>query len=177
MDDVTHLLMRERRSLIGYLTALTGDRSVADDLFQETCLVALRLEHKFKPGTNFGAWIRSIARIQALRHRRARGKHPVSFSPELMEKLSATWETLMPVDQEPDRELALTTCMQDLQDHHRDILHRRYAKRQSHQCIADHLNRSVESVKMLTSRLRKRLRLCIEMKLTEQETQQIEVSS
>ncbi|MDA3874385.1 MAG: sigma-70 family RNA polymerase sigma factor [Kiritimatiellae bacterium] len=177
MDDITTYLMRERRSLIGFLTALTGDRSVADDLFQETCLDALRLQHKFKEGTNFGAWVRSIARIRALRHRRARGKHPVSFSPELMEKLSATWETLMPVEQEPDREAALSACMQDLQEHHRDVLHRRYAERQSHQIIADHLNRSVESVKMLTSRLRKRLRLCIEMKCTDQETEQIEVSS
>ncbi|MDF3130038.1 sigma-70 family RNA polymerase sigma factor [Kiritimatiellaeota bacterium B1221] len=177
MDEVTRNLMQERRNLVGFLTALTGDRSVADDLFQETCIDALRLKDQFQPGSNFGAWVRSIARIRALRHCRARGKDPLPFSPELMEKLAATWETIMPLTVESDRETALNACIQELQEHHRDVLHRRYARRQSHQCIAKHLNRSVESVKMLTSRLRKRLRLCIERKCTEQETEQTELSS
>jgi len=174
MDDITALLMRERTNLIGFLTLLTGDRSVADDLFQETCLDALRMKSRYEEGTNFGAWVRSIARIRVLRYRRAQGKSHLALSPDVLESLSATWGNAAPLELQTDREAALSDCMEDLQDHHRDILLRRYTHRHSLQALADHLDRSVDAVKMLTSRLRKRLRLCIEMKLTEQE---IEVSA
>ncbi len=174
MEDLTARLMRERRNLIGFLTLLTGDRSVADDLFQETCLDALRLQSRFEDGTNFGAWVRSIARIRALRHRRAQGKSHLALSPDVLEALSATWEEVAPVERQTDRETALSACMEELQPHHREVLVRRYTHRESLQTLAEHLDRSVDAVKMLTSRLRKRLRLCIELKLTEQE---IEVSA
>ena len=173
---ITSMLTQHQRDITGFLTMLTGDRWTADDLFQETCLDAMRMQEKYQEGSNFAAWIRSIARINALRYMRARGRREQFFTPETVDALAETWaeQTRQPLyDHRP---AALKKCMEQLPGHHRDILDMRYKDRRGHQYIADHLERSVSSVKMLISRLRKKLRLCVEMKITDIETQMIEES-
>ncbi len=62
------LLRREGRTLAGFVLALVGDRHSADDVYQSTCLELWRIRGTFAPGTDFGAWSRSVARIQVMRH-------------------------------------------------------------------------------------------------------------
>ncbi len=50
-----------------------GDRSLADDLVQDTVLLALRAEARFTPGTNLEAWLLTILRnrfLSTVGHRR-----------------------------------------------------------------------------------------------------------
>src|SRR4051794_6708621 len=52
-----------------------GDRSLADDVVQDTVLLALRAEARFTPGTNLGAWLLTILRnrfLGTVGHRRRR---------------------------------------------------------------------------------------------------------
>lgn len=48
--------------LRGFALMLTRDRTLADDLVQETIMRALTHAHQFEPGTNFKAWITTILR-------------------------------------------------------------------------------------------------------------------
>ncbi len=48
--------------LKGYARKLTGNRSAADDLIQETILRALVHSDQFKAGTNLSAWLSTILR-------------------------------------------------------------------------------------------------------------------
>ncbi len=176
-DEIVTLLTEERRNLIGFLTMLTGDRFAADDLFQETCLEALRLKSKFKRDTNFRAWVHSVARFQGLRYLRSRGSGDAAFSPELIEKLMDTWVEETTTSFHEQRQEALKSCMTKLEERHREILDLRYRARHSHPHIAECLETSTDAIKMLMSRLRKKLRLCVEMTITDMETRMIEESS
>lgn len=165
LDELAEQIIVEQQNLISFLTMLTGDRTVADDLFQETYLELDRLRNKFEKGTNFSAWARSIARFQALRYIRKRQKDHISLSPEVIDKLADTWEVMSFKKEENSRELALKHCIDDLQQHHQDVLNWRYQKKYSHKSIAEKLDRSIGSVKVLVSRLHKKLRYCVESKL------------
>lgn len=168
VDAITELLTAEQQSLIGFLTMLTGDRSAADDLYQETFLEILRIRYKFEPGTDFGAWAHSVARIQALRFMRKRQKEHLPFSPETVAKLAETWAEESGGNPACDqRRIALKSCMAQLDSQEREVLAWRYYERHSHQDIAGRLGRSVAAVKMLLSRIRNKLRLCAEKKIYE----------
>jgi RNA polymerase sigma-70 factor, ECF subfamily len=164
-DELANLVIGEQRNLIAFLTMLTGDRFAADDLFQETFLELTRLRCKFKPGTNFAAWARSVARFQALRYMRTRQKDHINFTPELISRLAETWDEMAYSPEHDNRESALKYCMEELQYHHRNVLKWRYKERRSHKYIAEQLERSADAVKMLVSRLHKKLRYCVESRL------------
>ena len=57
-DDVVLHLTR----LQGFARKLAGNRSLADDLVQETVLRALTHADQFRPGTNLPAWLMTILR-------------------------------------------------------------------------------------------------------------------
>ena len=56
------LLLAEMPRLRGYALVLTRNKSVADDLLQETALRAWKAQAQFTLGTNFRAWIYRILR-------------------------------------------------------------------------------------------------------------------
>lgn len=162
-DELLSLLALERRSLVGFLTLITGDRQEADDLFQEVSLEALRIRRTFEAGTNFGAWARAIARLQALRHRRAAGRRrSVALSPEVIEQLAQEWE-----EESDDREPALRVCVQGLEPESRRLLTLRYSAGLPLRRIAQEDGRSEDALKVHLSRLRKKLQACVEGRLKE----------
>ena len=73
--------MNEFELLSHYLKAfaykLTGDASAADDLFQDTALLAFKYRERFHSGTNFKAWLSTIMKnafINSFRKRKRRGE-------------------------------------------------------------------------------------------------------
>jgi len=60
---------------------MTGDRDAADDLTQETCLKAFRSFSRFKPGSNYRAWIFRILTNLCLDHLR-REKRSLFLRPD-----------------------------------------------------------------------------------------------
>lgn len=56
------LVDRHKGRLFRYLLRLTGDRSTAEDLFQETWLRVVARGHQFDPSGSFLAWLLTIAR-------------------------------------------------------------------------------------------------------------------
>ena len=62
MDAIT--FNREFASLSNYLQAfairLTNDKTLAEDLYQDTALLAFRHREKYKPNTNMKAWLSTI---------------------------------------------------------------------------------------------------------------------
>jgi len=69
------LLSRYRTPLFSTLCRLVGDRTLAEDLFQETFLRVIRNAGRFDPRRNFSGWLYQIARnlgVDALRQRGVR---------------------------------------------------------------------------------------------------------
>lgn len=167
-SQIVIMLQHETKNLIGFLTMLTGDRNIADDLFQDTCLEILKIYKKYKPGTNFGKWAMSVARFQVLRYWRKKQKSKtVFYSHELMEQLTQTWEQeVIQVEDDP-LESALKQCLSDLKTQQYNAIVWRYKQQWSLEKISTKMERTVDAVKMLFSRLRKKLRLCVETRIKE----------
>lgn len=54
-----------------------GDRSQAEDVLQEACVIALQKLHQFRAETSFTAWMGRIVRFVALNHLRSRTRRRV----------------------------------------------------------------------------------------------------
>ncbi|MCH1509665.1 sigma-70 family RNA polymerase sigma factor [Akkermansiaceae bacterium] len=62
-DEIVH---RHHEKIYAFLHKLTGRREDAEDLTQETFLLALRKLHTFKEGCRLPPWLFTIARRQAI---------------------------------------------------------------------------------------------------------------
>lgn len=73
----------ERRNLFRYALHLCGrDRDEAEDLVQDTMLLALRAEHQFKAGTNLSGWLATIMRNKRFDRTRMRRANRIVGDPE-----------------------------------------------------------------------------------------------
>lgn len=68
---------------------ITGDRSAADDIVQESALVALSKLADFTAGTSFAAWMSQIVRLIALNHaRKTRNRATMAADPRELDHLA-----------------------------------------------------------------------------------------
>ena len=82
--DFGELVDRHQTEILRYLRRLTGDPTVAEDLFQDTFLRAFGRFSRLRTDSNHRAWLYRIATNLFLNHRRARGRrHEVALTPEL----------------------------------------------------------------------------------------------
>jgi RNA polymerase sigma-70 factor (ECF subfamily) len=139
----------ERRRLVGLCAAITGDRSAAEDLAQETLLEAWRNAHKLHDATGADRWLSAIARNVCRRWVRRRGRDTA---------LAATLgEQPAPVDVELELERAELTELLDRALTHlppvtRDVLVRRFVHDSPHAEIAARLGVSEDAVSMRITR-------------------------
>lgn len=170
-DERTAARLREEtRSLIGWLVVLLGDRDLADEAFQDVCLEVWKVRSRFREGEDFGAWARGVAKNVVLRLRRQQHRRRVtSWSPELMERLAATWREKEESALETERRQALEHCLDALGPEHRDVLRRIYRDHASHAVVASETGRTADAVKMLALRLRSKLKDCVGRRLKQEE--------
>src|SRR5262252_9483225 len=71
-DLLDMLIEQYQHRLLRYLVHLTGNRALADDLFQETWLRVLEKGHQYDGRNKFATWLFSIAHNVAIDHLRKR---------------------------------------------------------------------------------------------------------
>jgi RNA polymerase sigma-70 factor (ECF subfamily) len=91
--------------LYRWLYQLTRDAHAAEDLTQETFLKALAALKRFRPGTNFAAWLFRIAHNNFANHYRARGRPRETLPDELADRAAGPVEEVL--SKEALHELAL----------------------------------------------------------------------
>lgn len=77
-DLLDRLIVQYQHRLFRYLLHLSGDRQLAEDIFQETWLRVLERGAQYDSRYKFEAWLISIARNLVLDHMRR--KHPRTFT-------------------------------------------------------------------------------------------------
>lgn len=75
-DDLTELVHRYERELYRYLARYLGDRSLADDVFQNTFLQVHLKRGLYEDGRPLRPWLYTIATNQAVDALRRAGRHP-----------------------------------------------------------------------------------------------------
>lgn len=144
----------EHGRLVRLCTLLTGDRHAAEDLAQETLLVAWRLRERLIDPAQAQAWLSAIARNvcrQWQRSRRREGAHLVQ--PRDDDPLAVAWdaEAVDPFDLEVELERAelarlLDQALDLLPEETRAVLVQRYIQESSHAAIAEQLGVSENAV-------------------------------
>ena len=147
-----------------FLLFLLREPEDADEIAQETFQVAIAKGPDPDKGTNYGAWLRSIARNLARNHaRRRRSVRPLLDDAIL--DLAERHFVESGADQEDlwrTRREALVSCMQKLSDDDRGLLQRRYERGERVKNIATDLRLAPNSLSKRLERIRENLRRCIE---------------
>jgi RNA polymerase sigma-70 factor (ECF subfamily) len=163
--QIAQLVVKHRHGLLAYLYGVLPDAHVAEDLFQEVCVVAVQKAAEFQDGTNFVAWARSIARNKLREQLRRRSGVAVddAFFDGLESAFDAVRATL-----DPDaRKDALRHCLGQIQERARLMLVWRYEEGLSAASIAGRTGQSRASVNSLLQRVREILRDCVERRSAE----------
>ena len=75
------IVERHQAAIRGFLTRLSGDHGTADDLAQDTFLLAYRKLHTLQSGGSLRSWLHSIAYRQFLQHGRKHARQQVMAEP------------------------------------------------------------------------------------------------
>jgi RNA polymerase sigma-70 factor (ECF subfamily) len=146
--------------LLAYSRAVTGDFHLAQDVVQETALVAFRnLNHLF-PEADFASWLKAIARRQSLAARRKATR----LSPWTDEALEAAYADPTPAAVGPEREV-LRRCLESLAGQAAEIVLGHYFDGRKLAELAAALELNLNTVKTILYRARLSLQECVERRL------------
>jgi len=145
------------RALVG---AVVRDVHVREDVFQEIALTLWQQFSRYDPDRPFGAWARGVAAKKLLERFSRDRRLPLVFSPEAIRRLAEAAERS---DSRPAPGFeALEHCLGKLPEKSRRLLTLRYGQAQPMEAIAAEIRATQAAVYQALSRLRRRLRECME---------------
>ncbi len=166
-SDLLHRMLDEDQSLRAFIRSLVPDVHDAEDLQQEVWkTLCVKMDH-YDPSRPLRPWIMGIARIHVLRWRQTHYRNREYSSEELLEKLADEAEELQ--EELEVRKEYLTKCVKHLPAQQQKILGWIYRERHSQKDVASKLKRSVGSLQMQLTRIRRGLRNCIESRICREE--------
>jgi RNA polymerase sigma-70 factor (ECF subfamily) len=157
--------VREHQSgLRAFIRALGADEAWVDDLAQEAFIVAYRRLDQFEPGTDFGKWLRGIARFLVANERRKEFRRSRLLPFAIVDVLlNCEAETATDPDV-PALLRAMRECVDQLPSRSRDLLQQRYAANDNATALARQLGIQADAVRQQLLRIRVAVKECIERK-------------
>jgi len=163
------LIEQNRRWLTAYFHVGTGNRTVAEDLEQDTFHAALANHASFDPSRPLGAWLRGIARHRLLKYYRTTSRQPLFVDADMLDELDNEGAVVekQQVDpgRNPPRLRALRDCIASMTERVRQMLEWRYQEAVSSKDIAERLTMKATAVDMALSRARRALESCMQRRL------------
>ena len=142
------LVERHQAAVRGFLRRLAGDHGTADDLAQDTFLIAYRKLHTLKAGGGLVSWLHSIAYRQFLQHCRKFNRQQVMAEPP-----QSGHDPRAAVD----AEILLPQLMGEVNDKERACLTLAYAAGMSHPEISSVTDMPIGTVKSHINRGKQKL--------------------
>jgi RNA polymerase sigma-70 factor (ECF subfamily) len=160
------LYAQHEHEIFSYIVALVGNWTDANDVMQDTSVALWNMFPQFDPGTSFKAWACQVAHYRVLRFRQKCSRDRHVFDPELVEQLREV--AADEVNSFDSRRMALENCVNRLEPHQRDLLHRCYAEGARIRTVAQELQRPEKAVYKVIAHIRKSLLDCIRLRLREE---------
>ena len=160
-EDFERLVAPYLPMLFAYSRAICGDYHAAQDVVQETVLIAFRKRGLFFPEADFGTWLRAIARREALSVRRKLAR----LNRSLDEAIEHVYENPAPVAETP-RGTALAECLRTIAARMGSVLRGHYFQGLPLAELAVQLGMTPNAVKQLLYRARLNLQNCMEKRLS-----------
>jgi RNA polymerase sigma-70 factor, ECF subfamily len=162
-DAFVALLSANHRRLLGYVTALVGNRHDAADVVQRASVTLWRKFDTFAPGSDFLAWACTVAFYEARNFQRVSARQRARFSDALVETLAA--ERLPDLDHTDARQSALERCLEKLDDSGRALVEAAYSDQGSLSDLAARLGRAPQTLYNRLHLLRRALADCVTTRL------------
>lgn len=157
--EFVHLLTSHQKEIRGLCCALMPIYlDEVDDVMQETNRVVLEKSSEYRLGTNFKAWVFTIAKFQVMAHFKQKSRNKLFFSSDLVSLLTSDLEHHSQWDEKGKH---LIKCYQQLNQQEKDLLNVRYAKDTSLVEYSEVVSRTVGGLKRSLCRIREKLRICI----------------
>jgi RNA polymerase sigma-70 factor, ECF subfamily len=156
------LVERHHASVRACLAVRTNSTHDAEDLAQETLMVAFRKLPGIDATLPLGPWLRGVAMHLLANHRRKFRALPVGLNEELQSLVDVRLEG---ADRESERMHALRECLETLDGPSRALVNARYADGATLDELAARSRRKASAVSMQLHRLRGVLAECIERRL------------
>lgn len=159
---------RHQAALRAFIISLMPGMEGVCDVLQETNLILWEKRGNYSPGTNFGAWAFTIARLEVKKHRRQLRKLGLPLLDEdLAERLAARMAERHAErpDEVEERLRALDKCLGHIQGNERELIQHRYFRKTPLEDFAERCGRPVESLRVSLFRIRAALRKCINAQL------------
>lgn len=161
-EQMVGWIASHQAALHRFIVSLLPDRTLANDVLQETNLVLWRKAAEYDAERPFLAWAFGIARHQVMAARRDAGRDRHVFSDQLVELLADEHPA---DDSNSPMEEALALCLDQLPAHQRELILARYQPGASVQELALSRKQSPGALSILLLRIRKLLEGCIERRL------------
>jgi len=153
--------VRHENSIRAFVRSLQPSLSDADDVMQETFLTVSRKASSFEPGTNFVAWACGIARLKVLENFRQKKRANLLSEAAIIALAEDAPSSEVFIEMED----ALEGCLERTAAKVRDLLWRRYSRRQSSTEMAEATGMTSTAVRVALSKARAALRDCVNSKL------------
>ena len=167
-DDLETLVRLHQNELFRYLRYLGAAHAAAEDLVQETFLVAFRSDTlpTIENDRARAAWLRTTARHRFLHYCREKRRGARPTGEAMLEDAEAVWNAdFLRGGDGFDTVEALRKCLDALSTDQRRAVDLQYAQRASRADMAGLLKMTEDGVKSLMRRIRAKLADCIERRL------------
>ena len=162
------ILVRENAdSLTAFLrSAVVDDDASADDLFQETILIAWRRIGDYDRARPFGAWLRGIAKHLVLAYYRSATRQVTLPNERILDYLD---RRMAQVDEQPgdtfdEKIQALRDCISRLAPPYQEPIELHYRQQKTTEWIAQRLATTKDAIQKRLQRARVQLTECLERK-------------
>jgi RNA polymerase sigma-70 factor (ECF subfamily) len=157
------LLLRERVKLLAYIRAIVRDDHLAEDVFQEVAVLAVRKREEIRDRRHFLAWMRLAARHRAMKLARRQHRY-LLLDEALLDQLDEQWAE-HDMSSGTDLVEALRYCVERLSPHARNLVKLRYVDGISGLRLAEVVDRRPNAVYVALSRIHRSLGDCIKQRL------------
>jgi RNA polymerase sigma-70 factor (ECF subfamily) len=163
--EFVEALTRAHGRLLGYLMAILGRRSDAEDVLQRASVLMWRKFDDFAPGSDFVAWASTFCFYEAKNYLRLAARSPLVFDENLLSTLAH--ERLDDLPHRERRLGALEHCFSLLGRREQDLIRSAYLENQGIASLAAGMNRAPQTLYNKLNHLRRILAECVQKKLAE----------
>jgi RNA polymerase sigma-70 factor, ECF subfamily len=151
--------VRSQHRVFGYIVSLVANRSDAEEIFQQVCLILWEKWNQYDASRPFISWACGIALNVVRNHRRKMVGTPQLLDGQLLNQIAETYERHETwLDK---RRQALENCLSKLSQDQRSIVDSAYFRQQSIIDVAAKLGLTPAAATMRLQRIRRSLFECI----------------
>lgn len=163
-DDILRKVMGAHDQLVAQAYVATRDWGLAEEFVQEAVLFAVDNWEQVYDIEGTIPWIRKVVRLKTFEGLRRSRKHQ-GADIDLAEALVDAAFTEQPQEDYQGRVHALQDCLDQVGGNHRSVLEGFYWKGRSCEEMAEESGRQPAALRQILSRLRRKLKTCIEGKM------------